>query len=389
MLLRQALEGREQVLGEGHESVGPLLERLARVLLDQGRMAEVETLLRRGLVIDDAADRENPQESRRRRRINALTLLASLRVTGRDEAEAERLLRRAVALTDAAPRLVGPEAAHALNLLGKLLVDRGDLGEGERFARRSNAIFEKFSGPPRGERVNPLITLSVARRARGKTADALSLLRRAARVAELENASPALRAAIAANMGALWMVQGSYNKAEVFLERAVDLGEGAVGTGHPALIRLLQSLADCYRLRNRTEDAEALYQRSFDLISQAYGPRSPALIRSLGGLAMLDEGRGDVVRAEARFREGLALAEGTDDVLGRATFLGDVAAFYERRGAMGTAEHLYLRALAGLQGVPGGDQLRTLMLRELASVYERQGGRAEAARTMSSHSLFR
>jgi hypothetical protein len=33
--------------------------------------------------------------------------------------------------------------------------------------------------------------------------------------------------------------------------------------------------------------------------------------------------------------------------------------------------------------------LRTLMLRELASVYERQGGRAEAARTMSSHSLFR
>ena len=384
MLLRQALDGRERVLGAGHESVGSVLGDLALVLVCQGRMAEAETVLRRGLAIDDAADRDDPKLGRRFRRLTALGLLASLAASVGDNVQAETMLHRAVRVSDAAPRLGGPDVADVLNGMGKLLVDRGAIAEGEKFARRALRIYENVSGPRRAERVDALLTLSAVRLARGELAGALDLLRRAGRVAELENARPALRAATAAHLGALWLVQGRYNEAEPHLERGLDLGEHAVGADHPALIRLMQTLADCYRLRNRTDDAEALYRRAFDVASRAYGPRSAALIPSLSGLAMLDERRGDAVRAEARYREALAVAEDTADALGRATLLGDMAAFFERRGAMGTAEHLYIRALAGLEGVSGQDPRRTAVLHGLVSVYERQGRRAEAARLSRS-----
>jgi tetratricopeptide (TPR) repeat protein len=384
MLLRQALDGRERALGTGHESVGPVLGDLALVLVCQGRMADAEAALRRGLAIDDAADGDDPKAGRRLRRLTAMGLLASFAASGGDNAQAETLLRRAVRVSEAAPRLGGLDVADVLNSLGKLLVDRGALGEGEKFARRALRIYENASGPRRAERVDALITLSAVRLARGEMDDALALLRRAGRVAELENARPALRAATAAHMGALWMVQGRNNEAEPYLERGLELGERAVGADHPALVRLLQTLADCYRLRNRTDDAEALYRRALDVASRAYGPRSAALLPSLSGLAMLDERRGDAVRADARYREALAVAEETADALGRAALLGDMAAFFERRGAIGTAEHLYLRALAGLEGVGGQDPRRTAMLHGLVSVYERQGRRAEAARISRS-----
>ena len=384
MLLRQALEGKERALGADHESLGPVLVDLALVLLSQGRMAEMESFLRRGLAIDDAADGDQPEVGRRLRRVTTLRLLASVRASVGDAAEAETLLRRAVRVSEAAPKLGGPDGADVLIGLGKLLVERGAIDEGEKFARRALRIYEKVSGPRRTQRVDALLTLAAVRMARRELAEALALLRRAGRVAELEGARPALRAAAAAHMGALWMAHGRPNEAEPFLERGLELGERAVGPDHPALIRVLQTLADCYRIRNRPDEAEALYQRAFDMASRAYGPRSAALVPSLSGLALLEEGRGDAVRAEARFREGLAVAEESADALGRAAYLGHMAAFFERQGAVGTAEHLYLRALAGLEGVGGHDPRRTVVLQGLASVYARQGRRGEAARILAS-----
>lgn len=384
ILLREALAGRERALGAVHESLGPVLGDLALALMSQGRMAEVESVLRRGLAIDDAADRLQPTMERRLRRLTALRLLASARAAAGDVAEAEKLLRRAGRVTEAAPGIGGLDGAAVLVGLAKLLVERGALDEGERFAHRALRIYEKETGPRRAERVDALLTLAAARMARHEVTGALALLRRAGRVAALENARPELQAATAAHMGALWMARGRYEEAEPFLEQGLELGERAVGPDHPALIRVLQTLADCYRLRNRGDDAEVLYGRAYDMASRAHGPRSAALVASLSGLALLADARGDTLRAEARFREGLAVAEETTDVAGRTTLLGHMAAFYERRGAMGTAEHLYLRALAGLEAVNVHDPRRTAVLQGLASVYTRQGRRGEAARILRS-----
>jgi tetratricopeptide (TPR) repeat protein len=97
------------------------------------------------------------------------------------------------------------------------------------------------------------------RASRGDLDEAQALLLRARRVADRENARPAVRASAVANLGALRMLQGRYQDAEPLLEQGLDLGEKALGgPDHPGLIRLKQTLADCYRVRNRAAEAETL-----------------------------------------------------------------------------------------------------------------------------------
>jgi tetratricopeptide (TPR) repeat protein len=111
--------------------------------------------------------------------------------------------------------------------------------------------------------------------------------------------------------------EGRYQDAEPLLEQGLDLGEKALGgPDHPGLIRLKQTLADCYRLRSRAAEAEALYRSALQNADRAYGPRHPAGLPSLSGLAALEEQRGNDARAESLHREALAVAEdalGPDD----------------------------------------------------------------------------
>jgi tetratricopeptide (TPR) repeat protein len=201
------------------------------------------------------------------------------------------------------------------------------------------------------------------RASRGDLDEAQALLLRARRVADRENARPAVRASAVANLGALRMLQGRYQDAEPLLEQGLDLGEKALGgPDHPGLIRLKQTLADCYRVRNRAAEAETLYWSALQIADRAYGPRHPAALPSLSGLAVLEEQRGNDTRAESLHREALAVAEdalGPDDPA-RGELLGNLGSFYARQGEDGTAEHLFVRALAALGSSPRGSRRRNL-----------------------------
>ena len=62
----------------------------------------------------------------------------------------------------------------------------------------------------------------------------------------------------------------------------------------------------------------------------------------------------------------------------------ELAAFYARHGATGSAEHLYLRALAAVELTAARDPRRLAVLSGLASFYaaqgRRRGGGADRAR---------
>ena len=68
------------------------------------------------------------------------------------------------------------------------------------------------------------------------------------------------------------------------------------------------------------------------------------------------------------------LAAGTPELL------ANLASFYAQQGEGGTAEHLYLRALAALELLEKVDPRREAVLHGLASLYAIQGRRAEADR---------
>jgi tetratricopeptide (TPR) repeat protein len=323
---------------------GARVRDLALASLGKGEVAEAQALLRRALALDAQADREDPRDDRRLRRISSLSLLASMLAAGGDPGGAEATLRASVRLGEVHPRLGGPDVADALSGLARLLVEKGELGEAGRLARRAGKMYEKTTGRRHAERIDALITMAAVRSARGDIRGAESLLRDAGRAADLEHARPGLRATAAASLGSLRLGEGRYAEAEPLLEEGLEWAEEAVGARHPALVRILQSLADCYRLRTRDDEAEVLYRRALELAEAAFGAKSPATIPSLTGLALVDERRGDDAQAEQWYRRALAIAEESSDAPVRAALLGDMAAFFDRQGATGTARHLYLRA---------------------------------------------
>jgi tetratricopeptide (TPR) repeat protein len=377
-LLRQAAEVIERVHGQVDERLAPPLSDLGLLLVGDGRLPEAEALLRRGLAIDDAAVR---RVDRRARQVFTLDILAALATSKGDPAEAEALLRRAVALAILDPALGPATVATALNGMAKVLMDRGETREGGRLASRALALYERVKDARHAEMTEVLVTLASVRAAAGEADEATALLRRAGRVAEVENARPVVKAAAAASLGALWMSQGRYQDAEPLLERAVELGEQAVGTGHPGLVRPVQMLADCYRLRGRFPEAAALYERALSLVGTAYGLKSAPAMASLSGLAAVEEQAGHRERAEALHRDAVAIAEDVADVRdpARIEALVELARFYQRQGRTGSAEHLYVKALAAADHVGARNPRRVTVLRALASLYAVQGRRAEAS----------
>ena len=137
-------------------------------------------------------------------------------------------------------------------------------------------------------------------------------------------------------------------------ERA-ELAEDALGGEHHALIRLMQTLADCYRVRARAREAEALYERARRIADRAYGPRHAAMLPSLSGLALVAQQRGDDARAESLHREALAVAEAALEHLERAdprraAVLQGLAALYAAQGRGAEAARIE-RALAPPRGM--------------------------------------
>jgi tetratricopeptide (TPR) repeat protein len=379
--LRQAVEVGERALGPDHERLAPALCDLGMILVGNGRLPEAEARLRRCLSIDDASATVRPVE-RRGRQVLALEILASLAVARGEAAESEALMRRAVALSTLEPSLGPADVADALTGLANAVVDRGGTREAGRLARRALALYERVHDGRHAEVAEVLVVLAAVRAGAGEAEEAVALLRRAGRVAEQENARPVVKAAAAANLGALWMSQGRYQDAEPLLEQALELGEHAVGAGHPGLIRPVQMLADCYRLRGRFPEAGALYERALGLASRAYGVRSVAAMPSLSGLAAVEEQAGHRQRAETLHRDAVAIAEDVADARdpARIEALAGLAAFFERQGESGPAEHLYVKAVAAAEHVGASDPRRVAALRGLASLYAGQGRRAEASR---------
>jgi tetratricopeptide (TPR) repeat protein len=376
--LRQAVEMLERAHGRIDPRLAPSLSDLGLLLVGTGRLLEAETLLRRALAIEEASVR---RVDRCARQVFTLEVLASLALAKGDPTEAESLLRRAVALARLEPTLGPADRAGALGGLAKALIDRGETRESGRLAGRALALYERVHDRRHAEMAEVLVTLALVRSASGETDEAVALLRRASRLAEIENARPVVKAAAAANLGALWMAHGRYQDAEPLLERALDLSEDAVGAGHPGLVHIVQMLADCYRLRGRFPEAGSLYERALDIVGRTYGlPSAPAMV-SLSGLAAVEEQAGHRERAESLHRAAAAVA---DDANARDPARIDVlvafAGFYERQGRAGSAEHLYVKALAAAEHVGARDLRRVAVLRGLASLYAGQGRRSEASR---------
>jgi tetratricopeptide (TPR) repeat protein len=269
-------------------------------------------------------------DAERSRYVSALNLRASLLHAGGRTREAEAVCRRALAASEAgrSPR----DTADTLVLLAGMQLDRGERGPAEQLASRALKLWETFRGPADPEVARALSVLADVRASRGELTEADHLLRRAARAAESRRGSPAILAAVVARRGLLRLHAGRYADAEPLLEQGVELAEEALGPDHPALVRLTQTLADCYRLRNRPSDARPLYERSIAMGERLQGTAHVSLLPSLTGLMLVLERQDDLDGAAATHARALVIATEHPD---RSTWLPMLAAFQERHRGRG------------------------------------------------------
>ena len=125
-------------------------------------------------------------------------------------------MRRALGLAHcASPRLAPADVGAVLNDLARLLVDKGETREGGRLAARAVEEYAQVRDVRHAELAEVLVTLAAVAVRTGEFPEAEALLRRGRRIAELEEARPVVKAAAAANLGALWLAQGRLAEASL------------------------------------------------------------------------------------------------------------------------------------------------------------------------------
>jgi len=214
-LLRLALERDERVLGSDHPGTATGLDKLARLLSDEGRPAEAEPLLRRALSIDEKAMPTRPNTAR------ILAHLSSLLADTGRAGEAEPLVRRALSIDETA---LGADAAYVgddMSVLAVVLQALGRPAEAEPAARRALDIDRKSIGAE---------TTDVA--------DDLSML--------------------AAILGDL----NRYREAADLQRQALAIDERALGVSHPGATAIVEGLATSELALGRLDRAVPLLRRA-------------------------------------------------------------------------------------------------------------------------------
>src|SRR5712692_940512 len=171
-------------------------------------------------------------------------------------------------------------------------------------------------------------------------------------------------------------VRAQYEQAELLYQRALDIGERVLGTGHPDQAVLLGGLAILYTEQDKHEQAESLYQRALQIREQAFGSKHPLVAHSLHGLAHLYYRQGKYEQAESLYQRALLIREqafGSKHPLVADSYHG-LAYLYSRQGKYEQAESLYQRALLIREQVLGPTHPDlAASLNGLAILYQEQG----------------
>ncbi len=296
-LLEEALATRRASVGEQHLDTARSLLHLGELRDEQSRSVEAEPLLRAAVAI-----RESLLGPAHEDVAEALSSLGvALRRVGK-HAEAESVLRRALSLREAA-LADGPDVADALYRLADVLEHKGQLPEAEVLMRRAVEISRRRPG----ERLDTARSL-------GRLGDILR------REGELDAAEPPLREALAMRrnllgpyhpavglsqrrLANLHQDRGQLQAAEALYRQSVDTYLRAVGADDLWLAAVRADLGELLVEMGRVDEAEGLFQESLRA-GQRLGDH-PLTFVSRNGLASVAVARGDLVRAEALYREVL------------------------------------------------------------------------------------
>ncbi|MFC4908019.1 tetratricopeptide repeat protein [Actinomadura gamaensis] len=275
-------------------------------LLDHGRALEAEGELdAAGAVYRDVLDMAGLSDTQRADALHGLGLVA--RLQGR-YAEAEGLLRRGIAVAEDGLGRDAPETAYLLNELAVLFKYAGRFDEAEALYRRALAALERADDPDPADLAGLCHNLGGLEHARGDYARAAGYARRSVelRVRARGEDHPdvaADRAALAAILDAL----GEDAEAEALFRAALGAFDRAGNEPEAAVTRC--GLAALLHSRGDLDGAEALYREALAVRVRVCGADHPDLGVVLHNLALLCEEGGRAAEAARLYGWGVRVLE--------------------------------------------------------------------------------
>jgi tetratricopeptide (TPR) repeat protein len=298
---RDALDGREKVLGPEHPDTLTSVSNLGSLLKSQGKYEEAETMHRRALEgYEKALGLEHPYT------LTSVSNLGSLLGRQAKYEEAEAMHRRALEGREKMLGLEHPDTFTSVSNLGSLLESQGKYEEAEAMHRRALEGREKMLGLEHPDTFTSVSDLGSLLESQGKYKEAEAMHRRALEGHEkiLGPEHPYTLTSVS-NLGLLLERQGKYEEAETMHRRALEGSEKVLGLEHPDTLTSVSNLGSLLKRQSQYEEAEAMYRRDLEGCEKILGPEHPDTLTSVSNLGSLLESQGKYEEAEAMYRRDL------------------------------------------------------------------------------------
>jgi CHAT domain-containing protein/tetratricopeptide (TPR) repeat protein len=292
-------------LGDAANS-GILLDNLAVMLSEIGRLDEAERLNKRALqLIEQALGRDHPEVG------NAAANFGMLLYQARRDAEAEPLLRRGLTIAEAQSPQDNARIAVITDNLSALLRRTGRLEEALRYCQRALGLFEATLPPDHPSRATTLNNLGSILNQLGRYAEAEGPLRRSLDSVQAQFGAGHVNTVTAAtNLADTYAGLGDRGKARELLTGAIGALETHFGKSHANLLHAVVALAQLEMTEGHPDKAAPLFERAVG-IEQDARQRSangtqvlsdPSLARSAAFYGLLEAlwqsgGEGDTAKA--------------------------------------------------------------------------------------------
>eukprot|EP00808_Paulinella_micropora_P021924 g17786.t1 len=278
VVLKQALKGREELLGPEHESTVMVQRDLARVLCVDQKLAEAEPLFRKVL--------ESTEKILGKDHLQTLAAVSALAKVMDDQGklpEAEVLYKR---LLEGKEKLLGPENSSVVaivNSLSMILKAQKKYEEAEPLYRRSLKAKEDALGPNHPSALTWVNNYALILKALGRLEEAETFYVRAMKGREeaLGAKDPSTLTTVS-NYAFLLKEMGRLKEAEALHRRAMKGREEVLGTNHPTTIASVNYVAEVLRAQGKDMEAERYFRRVVTLVNKSLGKDANSSLKAQG-----------------------------------------------------------------------------------------------------------
>jgi len=231
--------------------------------------------------------------------------------------------------------------------LARLAFNKADYKKAERLALESLKLRRKNKDDP--QRIADSLTIAAnARRAGGERRGALPLFEEALGILRREGEGASLELAKTLNaFGYTLTLVSEYEKAEPLYLECADILERTIQEPYPLKARVLRRLCDLYVRWGKLDKAEPYLEAALQMNRKLYGEEHVRIAVNLHDWARLKKNRGDLFGAETLYRESLAMKSKLlgDTHPGLNGTLINLASLLHEDGTWGEGEVLFRRAL--------------------------------------------